>query len=260
MSGRWKEVTPYIRDYSASRSTRSMDRFMILACAIFVFALCTNYTAAAQNPNLLEQMEGDFNELSNKAGSWSTYPASNTDTIAQDAYDIGLWSECACWELEPEDGYIEIIESVLPEGDIQLCIDQAYLDQFYVYVHVYGGYILTDTCLMFEQKGECYKVNVDWELIPGLCCSDYYYNLTLSLVCGEPFCFDANNWPQVDPPFRLFDSGEDDLQKKINAYFCSWWEGCPLDEQEFKIFKVHSSVVGVLSYVSPHSYAEVLMK
>ena len=42
------------RGYTISRSSRTVDRYMIAICALFVFAMCTSYSVAAQNPNLLE--------------------------------------------------------------------------------------------------------------------------------------------------------------------------------------------------------------
>ncbi|MFX1330840.1 MAG: hypothetical protein ACFE9W_04765 [Promethearchaeota archaeon] len=247
MSGRWKEVTHYYSGYSGRRSSRALDHLMILCCAMFVIALCApSYRAAAQNPNLLEQMEGHFGELSNNAVSWSMYPATDTDNLAQDEFDIGLRSESASWVLQPEDGYIEIDKAVLPQGDIQLCIDQDYLDQFFVYVHVYGGYTVDPekVCLVFEQKDEWHCVDVVVTKVDGLCCSDYYYNFTLRLKDGIPFCFDANNFPDdsIFLPFEIKHGAYPDLEKEINAYFCSTWSGCHLEAQEFQISLVHSNI------------------
>jgi hypothetical protein len=204
---------------------------------MFVFAMCTSFNAAAQNPNLLEQMEGDFNELSDKALSWSMYSKSNPDNIAL-IDNIELGSEGAHWVLEPEDGYIEIVDYYLPEGDIPLCIDQAWLDQFYVVVNVYGGYDLLEMGLWLEQKDVWYYIEIvlldSWV---GDCCSDWYYVFGLALPDGvEKYSFDANNFPEVSLPFELWhDPDYDDLQKEINVYFRSLWTGCDLPAQEFTI-------------------------
>jgi hypothetical protein len=188
-------------------------------------------------------MEGDFNELSKQAISWSVNPApTNYDTNALDEYDFGLGSDCADWVLEPEDGYIDIVSTRLPTGDIPLCIDQAYLDQFYVVINVYGGYELLDMCLYLEQKGMRYCVNIvlldAWK---GDCCADWYYQFGLALPPGvEQYCFDANNFPEVGGDFYLTHHPDaEDLGKEIYAHFCSLWRGCELEIQEFLISEVH---------------------
>ncbi|MFX0053412.1 MAG: hypothetical protein ACFFAX_01090 [Promethearchaeota archaeon] len=231
--------------YSASRSSRPIDRIMVLVCAMFVFALCTNFSAAAQNPNLLDQMEADLNDLSAKAISWSVVSEINNDNIAL-IDNIELGSENAHWVLEPEDGYIEITDYYLPEGDIPLCIDQAWLDQFYVVVHVYGGYELLEMGLWLEQKDVWYRIDIvllDWR--EG--CGEDWYVFGLALPDGvEKYSFDANNFPEVSPPFELWhDPDYDDLQKEINVYFHSLWTGCDLPAQEFTISLVHWSIRAV---------------
>ncbi|MHA2003885.1 MAG: hypothetical protein ACW960_07250 [Candidatus Thorarchaeota archaeon] len=227
--------------HSIGRSSRPLDRIMVMVCVMFVFAMCTSFSAAAQNPSLLDQMEGDFNELSDKAISWSMFSESNTDNIAL-IDNMVLRSDCADWVLEPEDGFIEIVDYRLPQGDIPLCIDQAWLDQFYVVVHVYGGYDLLDIALWLEQKGETYCIEIvlrdRWN---GDCYSDWYYVYGLALPDGvEKYSLDANNFPDVSDPFKLWhDPDYDDLQKEIYAYFVSLWTGCDLESQEFLISLVH---------------------
>ncbi|MFX1330105.1 MAG: hypothetical protein ACFE9W_00985 [Promethearchaeota archaeon] len=231
--------------YSIRRSSRPLDRIMILVCVMFVFAMCTNFSAAAQNPNLLEQMEDDFNDLSAKAISWSVVPETNNDNIAL-IDNIELGSENAHWVLEPEDGYIEIVNYSLPEGDIPLCIDQDWLDQFYVTVHVHGGYELLEIGLLLEQKDVWYCIDiVQIDLRED--CSDAWYRFELRLPDGvEEYSFDANNFPDVSPPFEIKHNPDyDDLQKEINVYFCSLWTGCDLPAQEFTISLVHWSIRAV---------------
>jgi hypothetical protein len=195
-------------------------------------------------------MEGDLNELSDKAISWSMFSESNTDNIALiDTIELG--PEGAHWVLEPEDGFIDIYDYYLPEGDIPLCIDQAWLDQFYVIVHVYGGYDLLEMGLLLEQKGDWYCIDIvpldRWGE-----CSDMYYVYGLALPDGvDKYSFDANNFPEVSAPFELWhDPDVDDLEKEINVYFCSLWTGCDLPAQEFTISLVHCNMDNK-SYVSP---------
>ncbi|MFW9886394.1 MAG: hypothetical protein ACFFEX_18565 [Candidatus Thorarchaeota archaeon] len=223
-------------DYISSRASRTVDLHMIAICVLFVFALCsTSYNAAAQNPNLLEQMEGEFNDLSNNAISWNVYSESNQDTLAQ--YNIGLRSEWAGWTLETEPGYIEIYDASLPDV-IPLCITQDWLNQFYVIVHAYGGYDFDWGTLKLEQEktGKCYILDVviidQWT---GDCCVDYYYRFELKLR-QDPICFDANNFPTITGDFTEYhDPAYEDLNKEVTACFMSQWSGCILDEQEFLI-------------------------
>jgi hypothetical protein len=179
-------------------------------------------------------MEQDFNELSDEAISWSVISESTEDNIALiDKLELG--SYCADWVLEPEDGYIDIVDYYLPTGDIPLCIDQAWLDQFYVTIHVYGGYDLLDMCLWLEQKnGICYCIEVYEIAFQKVCCSEYY--VTYGFRIYEDICFDANNWPTVGGDFEIYyDQSHPDLDKEIYAYFCSLWTGCEEDWQQFAI-------------------------
>ncbi|MFW9911495.1 MAG: hypothetical protein ACFFEU_03435 [Candidatus Thorarchaeota archaeon] len=227
------------KGYSNSRASRTVDRYMVAICVLFVFALCsTSYSAAAQNPNLLDQMEQHFNELTDKANSWSEVSESNIDILALDAYDIGLWSESASLELEPEQGYIEIEEQYLPDV-IPLCITQEDLDKWGVYVHVYGGYELKGAWLKLYQKDYDWRhVCVDFLKVDGACCSDYYYKINFTLPGGvDHLCFDANNFPD-DSNWWPFEVGIPDgnaLDKEIKIKFCSLWSGCIEPTQEFTI-------------------------
>jgi hypothetical protein len=185
-------------------------------------------------------MEGEFNQQSEEAASWSMVSESNHDILALDAYDIGLWSESACWELEPEPGYIEVIDWYFPEV-LPLCIFEEDMTDWYFYVHVYGGYTIEETCLWLYQKNyDWQEVIVDVELRPGVCCTDYYYMITFSLPDDvEKLCFDANNFPEVCDPFDIWWADDADLEKEIYAYFCSLWSGCEEPTQEFTISKAH---------------------
>ncbi|MHA2119090.1 MAG: hypothetical protein ACW98J_09230 [Candidatus Thorarchaeota archaeon] len=239
--------------YSISRSTRTVDRFMIAICVLFVFALCSSsYSAAAQNPNLLEQMERDFNELSGEAISWSIYSESNEDNIAL-IDNIELGSDWADWVLEPQDGFINVIDYYLPQGDIPLCVTQSWLDQFYVTVHVYGGYDLLGWCMELEQKGTTYYIDVVPTVIEQRCCSEeiIVFRFVLPPEYEGQICFEANNWPTVADPFDIcYDTTYEDLEKEIYVSFYSLWTGCEEDWQKFVISLVHSDVVNK-SYVSP---------
>ena len=267
-------MTQHISGYSVSRSSRSIDRFMIIVCAVMVFALCTNYTAAAQHPNLLEQIEGDLTELSHKAVSWSMNPISDTDTLAQETYDIGLGSDSADWDLITEEGTIDFVYdtdmpfyTVLPDPavPIPLCITNSWLSNYQVVLEVYGNYAPEHLCLYLEQKGEdestpnyyCIDMYLYYSWEDSSCCSrDYYvYRFRLPDCDGDgvpdKICLDANNFPTVGPDFTLNHlAGVDDLGKEVTAHFCSLWSGCWMEEQQFTITIVHSNM-GVLSYVSP---------
>lgn len=236
-SGRKGEVMTELHSgYSNSRASRTVDRYMIAICVLFVFALCSNsYSAAAQSPNLLDQMEQDFKALTDKAISWEISQVNEDNIALIDRIELG--SESACWTLEPETGYIDIYDYYLPQGQIPLCITQAWLDQFYVTVHVYGGYELLETCLWLEQKGEWYCLEIYEAYFEKICCSEYYATYKLRMV--EDICFDANNWPSVSGDFKIDHGDYADLGKEIHAYFCSLWTGCSEDWQQFTISLVH---------------------
>ena len=126
--------------YSGSRASRTVDRYMIAICVLFIFALCsTSYSAAAQNPNLLDQMEQDFNDLSEKAISWSDVSESNTDNIAL-VEKIGLRSESAEWVEVLDYGIIEFEEFYLPLPADGCMTWRDVQCTWYIKVNVTGGY------------------------------------------------------------------------------------------------------------------------
>jgi hypothetical protein len=188
-------------------------------------------------------MEGNLTEISNKAVSWSMYGESNTDTIAQDAYDIGLWSESACWEdLDTEDGYIEIVDYFLPTV-IPLCLTQSWANDFWVEVNVVGGYTFIEQGLIIEQEktGYIYCIDIvirDYWITP---CGVETYLFGFELDPNVNYVFDANNIPDViGDGFNVYPE-EGDLDKWIDVYYVGLWTGCDLPDQQFLISIVHSN-------------------
>jgi hypothetical protein len=203
-------------------------------------------------------MEQDFNELTDKAISWSDVSESNTDNIAL-VDKIGLSSDCADWVFDPADGYIQIVDEVLPPGPIPLCVDDTWLAPYYVTVYVVGGYelILDSWYLSFIQKNEL-RGYADVYLIEewkGDCCADVYYKLGFKVSADDPdgkICFDANNYPDVcDPFYYCPDPAFCEIPgKEIQVHFNSLWSGCIEKDQQFTISLVQRDLSNK-SYVSP---------
>ncbi|MFW9956938.1 MAG: hypothetical protein ACFFCT_02615 [Candidatus Odinarchaeota archaeon] len=240
-----------VRGFSKSWGYHYKTEMILLTCMLFVIALCAGLVVA-WHPMPSDTFKGSSTSsiLSQNSGLHADNNEEGTLTT-----DFVPRSESAEWVVEPEDGTIEISDYNLPTGDMPLCITQAWLDQWWVKVRVYGGYeaLCSSWEFKLEQKG------VSWELIveeyyheDGACCSEdfYWYRLFMPAGCDK-ICFDANNYPEVALPWELkHDPQYTDLGKEINIEFKTLWEGCYLPEQQFTISSAHSMSVFVCIYLS----------
>jgi hypothetical protein len=257
------------KGHSNSRASRTVDRYMIAICVLFIFALCsTSYRAAAQNPNLLDQMEQNFNELTDEALSWSNVSKSNTDIIAL-VERIGLRPVSAEWQqTSPQVGEIRFIDIVTPfpaDG----CMTSDDILTWYIIIDVYGGYDvkhlgnIDDWFLTITDKnGEIYTFGVqqDGDCVPTPCHNVDRYTFTFTWLYGESeIRLDANNFPNIffdDPDHpdgttgSIWDQTCDDLEKDYTFNFASLWMGCHNPCQQFTVSLVRRNLNNK-SYVSP---------
>ena len=167
------------------------------------------------------------------------------ETAQPREFDFVLESESGCWgPLCTEQGAIYIEYSSLPDL-LPLCIDNTYLQQWYVDIIVVGGYKPWGGYIDVWQKGD-YKGTIDitWTYMgpdAARCCGDYW-QATFSTV--GPICLESTQYPDVTP----FDiTNPDGLQtipgKCVTFEFYTDWTGCvPGDDpsQDFTIIQTQS--------------------
>ncbi len=242
-----------VRGHSKSWSYHYKTQIMLLTCMLFVVGLCGGLVAASQsNPTNMHRGSSSSSILFLNSGM-------HADGIMEElcTTDFVPRSESAEWVVEPEDGTIEIYDSNLPTGNMPLCINQAWLNNWWVIVRVYGGYEALYEGWTFEitQKGTSWEFIVEeyWHE-DGTCCSEDYYWYRLLMPDGvESICFDANNYPEDDLvlPWELKHNPQyTDLGKQIEIEFKTLWAGCELPEQQFTISSARSISVSVGIYLS----------
>jgi len=174
--------------------------------------------------------------------SSSEFPEERSGEISEDAAvevcdaPVPNGGYLGCFDTEP--GTLEVIYEVLPTDPLPLCIDNAYLDDFYVTVRSIGGYSPKCAVVLLDQNkgGDCWEgiINVDWtEMAVGGCPCAVDYTFTFSV--DEPICLDSNHLP------KGFDQSVT-LDKWVNVWYCSTWEGCHEVTQEFSVLLAHKTM------------------
>ncbi|MFX1378267.1 MAG: hypothetical protein ACFFA4_04165 [Promethearchaeota archaeon] len=143
-------------------------------------------------------------------------------------------------------GDMEIAAQVLPDEPLPLCIDNDYLDDYYIIVGTYGGYAWVDGWInvMQTKSDECIVGVIDIRSDP----IEYadgthgwsYYMLTFYIE-GHPIILDSNHIPD-SPLGDFFVCGPDNLDKWVFLKVCTIWEGCEKPEQEFMVILAHKAL------------------
>ena len=161
-----------------------------------------------------------------------------SDKAAVEVRDVSVpeGGYLGCFDTEP--GTLEVIEEVLPVDPLPLCIDDAYLANYHVIVRSIGGYSPKSAKIFLNQmKGDdCWEgvINADWTYttVPGCPCAVDY---TFTFSVDEPICLDSNHLPEG------FDQTVT-LDKWVEAWYCSLWEGCHEVSQEFTVILAHKAM------------------
>jgi hypothetical protein len=144
-----------------------------------------------------------------------------------------------CFDTDP--GTLEVNEelSKLPTGPLPLCIDNDYLDDYYLIVESVGGYS-PDWGFVYlnQKKGDwmfegVLTAHFDATEIAGSCPCAVMYNITFTTK--NPICLDSNHLPYG------FDQSKT-LGKEVCVSYSSMWEGCPWDTQKFMVILAHKAM------------------
>ena len=161
--------------------------------------------------------------------------------------DFVLESESGCWgPLCTEVGSIDIQYSNLPDL-LPLCIDNTYLQQWYVDIIVVGGYKPWDMGSYIDvwQKGDNQgRIDITWTYMghdPEHCCVDYWQ---ATFSTADQICLESNQYPDVAPFTITIPDGQRIIPGKCVTFeFTTSWTGCvPGDEpsQDFTIIQTQS--------------------
>jgi hypothetical protein len=143
-----------------------------------------------------------------------------------------------CFDTDP--GTLEVNEALskLPTDPLPLCIDNDYLDDYYLIVESVGGYSPIWGALFLNQmKGDCGFEGVltaHFENMGTLGCPCVTtYNITFTTK--DPICLDSNHLPVG------FDQSVT-LDKEVCVSYASKWEGCHKDTQKFMVILAHKAM------------------
>jgi hypothetical protein len=152
----------------------------------------------------------------------------------------GLVPESGCLgRFDTVPGKLFVVGSNPPTGALPLCITNDWLEHYNVTVRSIGGYSFKYGAIFLNQLkgGKCFEgiINV-YKIaeipVPGCPCAVDY---VLGFTTLNPICLDSNHLPEG------FDQTPT-LGKWVDACYCTTWEGCHEDYQEFKVILAHKAM------------------
>jgi hypothetical protein len=228
------------RGAAISPTNQRTDRMILIISMGIVFALAV----------------GGFIMAVNSYGGQNQSPIDDPQKVILDSFDSAeiaqpqslreidfvMESESGCWgPLCTETGYIEVVDYNIPEF-LPLCIDSAYLEEWYVDVLVYGGYNPWESGGYIDvwQKGE-YKgtINIMWTYMgKGQCCAYDYWRATF---WTDQICLESNQYPDVAPWEINYPADQRTIPGKCVTFeIMTYWTGCVPGEvpsQDFTIIQ-----------------------
>lgn len=124
---------------------------------------------------------------------------------------------------------------------LPLCIDNAWLSDYYMTVTSIGGYSPKCGAVLLNQLkgGTCFEgviiANFEERPVAGTCPCEVDYYITFTTKDDLPICLDSNHLPQG------FDQTKT-LDKWVDVCYVSTWEGCHLGTQEFMVILAHKAM------------------
>jgi len=218
------------------------DRMILILSLGLVFALAVGGFVIAAN-SLGDQNQSPIDDPNRIVlDNFGLAETAQLQTLREPSF---VWeSESGCWgSLCTEQGTIDIVGSSIPDA-LPLCIDSAYLQEWYVDILSYGGYQPWGGYIDVWQKGEFKgKINVVWTWTgKGDCCAYDYWRATFYV--DDKICLESNQYPDVAPWILGHPEGQQTIPGKcVDFYIMTYWTGCvPGDQpsQDFTIIPSHS--------------------
>ena len=246
--------------------SKAITRILLITVALIIGLSILGAWDVAQNGFQQEDIELPF-VPENKFSEESSSGIKNSDDLSQEikmssessedsfseatlcgSNDVSVPEKGLFGPYDTQVGEMEIVAQVLPDEPLPLCIDDDYLDDFYIVVGTYGGYSWVEGCIKVMQAKED---DCMWDYIVG--CIDItgteidfagglhgwnYYNLTFTVIGDHSIILDSNH-PPVSPLGDFCVWGPSDLDKFVHLKVCTVWEGCYLPEQQFMVILAH---------------------
>ena len=179
-------------------------------------------------------------EISSETKSSEVLSCEDSDGAFGGLCDVSVpESGClGCFDTDP--GTLEVREdlSKLPTDPLPLCIDNNYLDDYYLVVESIGGYSPNWGKVFINQmKGDfCFEgvltAHFEEIFMDGCPCVTLY---NITFTTKDPICLDSNHLPVG------FDQSKT-LGKEVCVSYCSQWKGCHLDSQKFMVILAHKTM------------------
>lgn len=232
------------RGAAESLTEQRADRMILVVSIVILFTLAVGGFVMAVNSY------GDQNESliddQHKIILDSSDPVETAQPQSLREIDFVMESESGCWgPLCTEQGWIEIDSYNIPDV-LPLCIDSAYLREWYVDVYVYGGYNPWEAGGYIDvwQKGEYKgKINIVWTHIgDGPCCAYDMWRATF--WTAEMICLESNQYPDVAPWDINWADGQQTIPGKCVTFeIMTYWTGCEPGEEPSQDFTIiHSQL------------------
>ena len=172
----------------------------------------------------------------------SSYGEEFSDAVISGSWD-GPVLECgAVCDLDTEVGTLEIICENLPTDPLPLCMDQTWLDQWYVVAQSYGGYEFLGGVMVIKQK------DLPDQYVQIVKKSEFFCHPYMEYVIGfqlmdpdHPIVLESNHVPQIIGDWFCV-IPDKELDKRVDLRFMTTWTGCFLPEQEFLVILAHKTM------------------
>ena len=168
-----------------------------------------------------------------------------SDAAVSGSSDV-LVLECgAVCDLDTVAGTLEIVDSNLPQGDLPLCMDQTWLDQWDIQVRSYGGYEFKGGMMVIKQKDiddQYIKIVIRRE---GVAEHGYYDYLLGFELCdpSHPIVLESNHVPTIiGDDSWLCVVPDKELDKRVDLCFVTTWTGCFKPDQNFLVILAHKAM------------------
>jgi hypothetical protein len=224
---------------AVSPTEKKLSDEMYLVCIGLIFALAVgSITVVADTNGQDDPIEAVFTSIDTGCVLDQGVDGPRTD-FGTDIFVTE--SECGSWgPLDTEQGWIEVDRYNIPD-ELQLCIDDEYLSQWYVDVWVYGGYKPWERGGYIDvyQKNELAgRINIAWTWVEkGPCCAYDLWEARFYL--DEPICLESNQYPDVAPWCIDWPDGQDTIPgKEVYMQIVTYWTGCTPGQEESQDFTI----------------------
>ena len=165
-----------------------------------------------------------------------------SDATVSGSSDVPVLEMGAVCGLDTEAGTLEIVTEVLPQDPLPLCMDQAWLDQWYIVVQSYGGYTFEEGLMVIKQKDVPNQYIQVVKLAENFNHPYMEYTLGFQLVDpAHPIVIESNHVPTIIGDWFCV-IPDKELGKRVDLCFITTWTGCFLPDQEFLVILAHKAM------------------